>query len=275
MSNPGPSEPARDARAPLAGMRVLVTRAAAQAQAMVDALAAAGAEAVLLPLLEIAPPEDPAPLEAAVARLDAYAWVIFTSANAVRAVTGRLQAAGRDARAFGAARVCAIGPATAAALAAAGVRVDLVPAEHVGEGVVAAFAEAGPLAGQRVLLPRAAAARDLIPEELRRRGAQVDAVVAYRNLRPEVDPAPVLAELRRGTIDVVTFASPSAVHGFVALCGGPAEAAVMLARARVAVIGPKTRQAALEHGLTVHVMPAEYSVPALVAALGQGAQGGV
>jgi uroporphyrinogen III methyltransferase/synthase len=261
----------RDPTLPLAGVRVLVTRARTQAAATVAALGERGAECVLLPLIEIVPPDDPAPFRAALARLGDYGWVVFTSANAARAVADALQGAGSDGGAFVATRVCAVGPVTAAALRDAGIRVDLVPAEHVGEGVVAALAAAGPLAGARVLLPRAAEAREVIPDELARRGATVDVVVAYRNARPdEAEPGaagPVLARLRAGEIHVVTFASASAVHGFVAACGGDDAAGAALRRAAVAVIGPKTRDAAAGHGLTVAVMPREYTIPALIEAL--------
>jgi len=256
---------------PLAGLRVLVTRARAQAEPTVAALVDRGAECVLLPLVEIVPPDDPAPLRAALAGLDEYAWAVFTSANAARAVSDELRRAGRDGGAFAATRVCAIGPATAAALGAAGIRVDLVAAEHVGEGVVAALAAAGPLGGLRVLLPRAAAGRDVIPDELRRRGATVDAVVAYRNARPDeaqaAAAAPVLERLRAGEIHAVLFASPSAVHAFVAAAGGAAAAAAVLRSATVAAIGPTTRDAARGHGLEVAVMPREHTIPALVDAL--------
>jgi uroporphyrinogen III methyltransferase/synthase len=256
---------------PLAGLRVLVTRARAQAEPTVAAFAARGAECVLLPLVEIVPPDDPAPLHAALGRLADYRWVVFTSANAARAVAEALRAAGLNAGAFAATRVCAVGPATAAALREAGIPVALVPDEHVGEGVVAALAGAGPLAGVRVLLPRAAAAREVIPEELARLGATVDVVVAYRNARPE-EARPgadggVLDRVRHGEIQVVTFASASAVHAFVAACGGDESARATLLAATVAVVGPKTRDAAMAHGLTVAVMPAEYTIPALIDAL--------
>jgi uroporphyrinogen III methyltransferase / synthase len=256
---------------PLAGLRVLVTRARTQAEPTVAALAERGAECVLLPLVEIVPPDDPAPLRGALARLDDYAWAVFTSANAARAVSDELHRAGRDGGAFATTRVCAIGPATAAALRAAGIRVDLVAAEHVGEGVVAALAAAGPLDGLRVLLPRAAAGRDVIPGELRRRGATVDAVVAYRTARPDeagaAAAAPVLDRLRAGEIHVVLFASPSAVHAFVAAAGSDAAAGAALRSVAVCAIGPATRDAARGHGLEVAVMPGEHTIPALVDAL--------
>jgi len=141
----------------------------------------------------------------------------------------------------------------------------------VGEGVVAALVADGPLDGARVLLPRAAEGREVIPEELQRRGATVDVVVAYRNARPDEAQAPAAApvvdRVRAGDIQVVTFASPSAVHAFVAACGGAEAARAVLRPATVAVIGPTTREAALGHGLTVAVMPGEHTIPALVEAL--------
>jgi uroporphyrinogen III methyltransferase / synthase len=263
---------------PLAGLRVLVTRARTQAEATVAALAERGAECLLLPLIEIVPPDDPVPLRAALTRLADYGWVVFTSANAARAVAAELAAAGATAASFVTTRVCAVGPVTAAALHEAGLRVDLVPAEHQGEGVVSALAAAGTLAGVRVLLPRAAEARELIPDELARRGAAVEVVVAYRNARPEEArpgvAAAMLGRLRAGEIHVVTFASASAVHGFVAMCGGDQAAQAALQAATVAVIGPQTRDAARGHGLAVAVMPTRYTIPALIEALCSYVKGG-
>jgi uroporphyrinogen-III synthase len=260
---------ATSARRSLRGLRVLVTRARARSAEMLEALRALGADPVELPLTEIVPPEDPRPLDEALGRLGSYDWVIFTSANAARAVTDHLEAAGLGCEAFGRARVCAIGPASAAALEARGVRVDLVPAEHAGEGVVEALEGCGSLAGRRVLFPRAEQARAIVPEGLRRLGAEVDDVVAYRAVRSMADGAAVLERLRHREIEIVTLASPSAVRALVALCGGDAEAAAALAGATVAVLGPSTRAAALHHGLRVDVMPEEYTVPALLEALGR------
>src|SRR5262249_17946715 len=155
-----------------------------------------------LPIIRIEPPASLAPLDEALVRLGAYDWVLFTSQNAVGAVFARLQAAGRDARAFGGARGCAIGGGAARALREDGVVADFEPAAAVAEGVVAALATED-VEGRRFLLPRAAEARELIPEQLRLRGAQVDVVAAYRTVRLTAEETgPALPRVLGGEFDV-------------------------------------------------------------------------
>ncbi|HWR54264.1 MAG TPA: uroporphyrinogen-III synthase, partial [Bryobacteraceae bacterium] len=168
---------------PLEGRRIVITRARAQAAGLADRLAALGAEVIEFPTIEIQPPADPRSLDRAAASVSEYDWIIFTSANGVRAFMERSP----DFSAF-AGRICAIGPATCRAAEAAGLRVDIVPEEYVAESLVAAFASEE-IAGKRILLPRAAVARDVVPGELRARGARVDVVEAYRTVVPESAPA--------------------------------------------------------------------------------------
>lgn len=245
----------------LSGKRVVVTRSRAQADALVELLEAAGAEALVFPTIEIVDPPDPAPLDAAIRDLDVYAWVVFTSANAVERFFAHLSAADKDARALHGLRVAAVGPATAAALGVHGITPDFVPGEHVGEGVLEGLCVRGVGEGTRVLLPRALEAREVLPEGLRERGARVDVVPVYQTVTGPGDDA-VLARLAAGEADAVTFTSPSTVRGFVRLARGVDTSGLV-----VAAIGPIAAKAAREAGFAVAVEPIDYTAPALVAAL--------
>jgi uroporphyrinogen III methyltransferase/synthase len=249
---------------PLFGKRILITRAREQTTAFAARLEAAGAEVVEFPTIQIEPPESWEPLDAAIARLREYGWVIFTSANGVRFFSDRLQAAGRDMRDLFGIAVCAIGPATAAALLDRGVRADLVPAEFKAEALVEAVGSER-IRGARVLLARAAEARQVIPEELTRRGAIMDVVPAYRTLRNTANADQLCALLRDGKIDVVTFTSSSTVRHFVDLVGE--EASGLLQDVVVASIGPITAGTASQHGIVSHIVPETYTIPALTDAL--------
>ncbi|HMD70276.1 MAG TPA: uroporphyrinogen-III C-methyltransferase, partial [Bryobacteraceae bacterium] len=170
-------------RLPLFGRRIVVTRSSGQAGALRARLEALGAGVIEMPTIEIQPAADYGPLDRAVAQLASYDWLIFTSANGVRAFVERMDRSAADFRSLGA-RICAIGPATRAAIEALHLKVDLMGTEYVAEGLLKAFASL-PLEGARILLPRAAVARDLVPVELARRGAQVDVVEAYRTALPQ------------------------------------------------------------------------------------------
>jgi uroporphyrinogen III methyltransferase/synthase len=242
---------------------VVVTRPRRRADALSSRLRELGAAVVEYPTIAIEPPEDLGPLRRAVRALPEYDWVVFTSVNGVDRVLSALEgAAGEPSDALAGSRVAAIGPATADALRAAGVRVDVVPDEYRAEALLRALRGATEcLEGRRVLLARAAEAREVLPEGLRRSGARVDEVAAYRTVpgRPDVEDLP--AGLRRGEVDWLTFTASSTVRNFVDLAGrdvGPA---------RVATIGPITAGTAQELGLPVHAVAEEYTVPGLVRAL--------
>lgn len=253
-------------RRPLAGKRILITRARDQIGELAALLAEEGAEPIEFPTIAIQPLTDATALDATL--LTPYDWVVFTSVNGVHAVWVRLRSLGRDARAFGGTRLCAIGPATAAALASLGLHADFVPDEYVAEAIVAGLE---PIAGQRILLPRADAARPALAEGLRGRGAQVDDVVAYRTtLADPSDPRgrEIGDMLAAGEIDVVAFTSSSTVRGFVAALDLQAAApAAPVAWPCVACIGPITAQTARELGTPVDVVARPYTLPGLVAAL--------
>jgi len=249
---------------PLAGKRILITRAREQASSFAAVLEAAGAEVVEFPTITFTAPESWGPLDAAIGRLREYRWVIFTSANGVRFFWQRLQAAGRDIRDLAGITVCAIGPATAAALHSLGIRADIVPTEFKAEALVEAIGT-DDLRGSRVLLARAAESREVIPEELTRRGALVDVVPAYRTVKGAPDTEGLRTMLRDGKIHAVTFTSSSTVKHFLDLVGE--EARELLKSVVVASIGPITAETAARHGIVSHVVPENYTIPALADAL--------
>jgi uroporphyrinogen III methyltransferase/synthase len=243
---------------PLMGRRVVVTRAREQASELVARLSALGAATVEVPAIEIGDPDDGgAALAAAVSRTGDYDWVVLTSPNGSRRLLAALAAAGRDARALGGVRLAAIGPGTAAALAAARLVPDLVPERFVAESLLEAFPVA-PGRGGRVLLARAAVARDVLPAGLAARGWAVDVVDAYRTRPVPLDErqAAALAEA-----EIVTFTSSSTVTNLLAAAGGRPLPPV------VAAIGPVTAATAREHGLAVDVEAEVHTIDGLVDAL--------
>lgn len=252
---------------PLFGRRVLVTRSRDQAGELVDLLEAQGAEAIEVPLLSIVPPEDYGPLDRACARAGEYDWIVFTSANGVNAFLDRLLAGPRDVRVLADARLCAVGPGTAARLTRLGLKVDLIPEDHRAEGVAAAMKALGGLEGAHVLFPKADIARDVVPEQLRAAGAVVEEVVAYRTVAIEPEGhLDIYRQLLDGRIDVVTFSSASAVRAFAALYGDD-QAADLLSHTTVATIGPVTADAAARYRITPAIVPASSTMPALVDAI--------
>jgi uroporphyrinogen III methyltransferase / synthase len=257
-----------DAR-PLFGKRILVTRPKAQAADLVDRLEAAGAEAIEAPMIRIVPPEDFAALDDACARAGEFDWIVFSSVNAVDAFVDRLLAGPRDLRALNGVRLCVVGPSTGDRLARYGLKVDLTPAEYRADAVVPAMAELGDLHGQRVLLPHGDIGREVVAEELRKNGADVTEVIAYRTAiaEPEREGEPdIYRMLLERRIDVVTFTSASAVRSFVRVLGDE-PAADLLRTTVVASIGPVTAEAAAQHNIQSTIVPASYTVPALVEAI--------
>jgi uroporphyrinogen III methyltransferase/synthase len=246
---------------PLAGRRIVVTRPPGQARSLLEGLRRFGAEALSCPTVRIEDPPDRRPLEKAVARLDAYDWVVFTSANGVARFWEALQRVRGVARLPEELRVAAIGPGTARALEERGVRAEVVPEQYVAEAVADALIGLGGVKGRRVLLPRAGGARKVLPERLRAAGADVDEVVAYVS-RPDPEGIAALREaLARGGVDMVTFTAASTVRHFVDAAGAD------LGSARVAVIGPITAAAVRAAGLHVDAEAREYTVEGLLRAI--------
>ncbi|HEY1756989.1 MAG TPA: uroporphyrinogen-III C-methyltransferase [Bryobacteraceae bacterium] len=249
---------------PLFGKRIVVTRDRGQAAELSEPLNELGAETILLPAIDIQPAEDPEPLDHAIARLRTYDWLIFTSVNGVRFFMERLDASARDLRALSSLKICAIGPATRAAVEALHLKVDLMPQEYVAESLVAAFTEEH-LNGRRILLPRAAVARDVVPAELTRRGASVDVVEAYRTVAP-AGLAEHAAEVFARKPDWIAFGSSSAVKNLVN-AAGPALLKHGLQSVRIASIGPITSGTVRECGLEVDTEANPYTMEGLIAAV--------
>jgi uroporphyrinogen III methyltransferase/synthase len=248
---------------PLWGKTVVVTRSRQQASHLVDLLAVAGARCLEVPTLEIGPPNDFGPLDAALGRLSRYGWLIFTSANGVAAFMGRLFGSGKDVRALGPAKLAAIGPATAQALQDYGLKADVVPDSFVAEELAAALApHLSP--GTKVLLARAEEAREVLPESLAQMGARVEVAPVYEARRPKSVPPEVQEALRRGEVDVLTFTSSATVHNFAGLVG-KARFKALAAHAAVAAIGPITAATLKEYGIIPQIQPHAYTIPALAA----------
>lgn len=251
---------------PLLGRRIVVTRARQQASGLVERLAELGADTLECPTIEVVPPGDWTSLDRALAALDAYDWIVFTSVNGVRFFFQRLFETGRDVRALCRTRTASIGPATAARLREFGLNSDIVPESYRAESVIAAF-ESEALQNRRVLIPRAAEARPILPAELLRMGAVVDEIPVYHTVQARDGVDELHAGLAEGSVDLVTFTSSSTVRNFRALFPEDADPAAILNGARVASIGPITSDTARELGFPVHVEAESYTIPGLVAAI--------
>lgn len=272
---------------PLFGKRLLVPRPAAQARETAALIRERAAEPWVLPTIRVEPPPEPARLEAALCSLGRYDWVVFTSANGVTRSFAELSALGLDSRAFGGVKLACIGPRTAQALTQFGLRADLMAREYVGEALAEALLDHGVGQGSRVLVLRALAAREVLPERLRAVGAEVAVVPAYQTLPltseartrlleafgalPQPPPDPTsrsvleAARHRTGRIDVALFTSSSTVHSLVDALG---ERAPELCRGTLlASIGEVTSRTLRERGLWVDVEATEYTVPGLLDAL--------
>ena len=233
---------------------------------MSRALRERGARVLEYPTITIRPPADRGPLRDALARLGRYDWAVFTSVNGVRRVREELEADGRDLGALADLRLAAIGPSTADALREGGLEVEVVPEEYRAEALAGMLA--GEVRGRRVLLARAAEARDVLPERLRDAGAEVDEVPAYETLTASPEDVDLGGRLATGDVDWLTFTASSTVRNFVRLVGADA------GRARVACIGPVTAGTARELGLPVDLVASDYTIPGLVRALAEFDSGG-
>ncbi|HEV7677874.1 MAG TPA: uroporphyrinogen-III C-methyltransferase [Candidatus Dormibacteraeota bacterium] len=257
---------------PLHGRRIVVTRARAQASGFLERLRSMGADAVELPVIAIEPSAEQADLDAAVRRLAgasdpggqpaAASWAVFTSANAVDLVWDAVARLGLDARSFAGTRIVAIGPETAAALHRHGLLADIVPTDYVAEAVADAMLADG-VDGAHVWLPRAAIARDVLPDRLREAGADVDVLPLYRTVLPADTPQRLHELLDAGPVDAVTFTSSSTVQHFLsALDGRPFPSGAI-----AACIGPITARTAADAGLPVAIVATAYTTAGLAAAL--------
>lgn len=246
---------------PLFGKRVVVTRPQEQASELARLIEQRGGEPILCPTIRIQSLPDPdlTGLE------QGYDWVVFTSINGVYSLQLALRTRRQDLRALGNARIAAIGPETARAVEKLGLFIDFVPSEYVAERVAAEFPE--PVAGKRVLIPRAREAREVLPELWRAQGATVDVVPVYESV-PDTSGAPALRErLAAGEVDVLTFTASSTVRNFMKMLPLEAGGVEALRSICVACIGPITAATAREAGLSVDVVAETYTVAGLVEAM--------
>jgi uroporphyrinogen-III synthase len=241
----------------LDSLRIVVTRAAHQAEELARPLRELGAEVILAPVIEIAPPLDGHALRQAAAHADRYDWIVFTSANAVRAFAAELTHAPAELRA----RVAVVGAATRAVAESAGFAVRVMPSKYVAEELVASFRDED-LMGRRMVIPSAAVTRDVVAPALRQLGATVDVIEAYRNRIPADAPARVAEVFREPLPHWVTLTSSSAADNLVDLAG-----VAKLRRVKIATIGPVTSETVRRCGLEVAVEAVRQSVAGLVASI--------
>ena len=247
-------------RQPLFGKRIVVTRATSQAGSLRGVLASLGAEVLELPALRVVP-LDPEPLREALDRIADYDWVVFTSQNAVAFLWESLRVAGRDARWLAGRKIACVGRATAESLLARGIDADAVPDRFVAEGMLEALDERDDVHGTRVLYVAAENARDVLPDGLTERGCRVDVVPVYRTSGDGAGAGALRDALAAGRVDAVTFASASAVRGFIDAVG-----ADLARRAPAVSIGPVTSDAVKAAGIPLGAEATEASIDALAAA---------
>lgn len=247
---------------PLFGKTVAVTRPEKQSESFIHALLERGAEPFVFPVIEIVPPEDWGPLDTAIENLESYDGLIFTSVNGVKFFMRRLKEKGKDVRELKGLRLYAIGPKTEQAVNALGISVDVVPESYVAESLVESLGKEN-LGGKRFLLPRAAVARETLPDQLRERGAHIDVPPAYRTVKPATDTTELARRLKEGSLHAVTFTSSSTVTHFLQLVGD--DLRPLLKNVAIACIGPVTAKTAEKAGLKVDLMADEYTVSGLIA----------
>lgn len=248
---------------PLFGKRILVTRARSQASRLRAMLEEKGAWCVEFPAIRVVPASDPRPLDNALETITEYRWLVFSSANGVRAFRDRMDVAGLDSRALSATSVAAVGPATASSVRELlGIKADLVPSEFISESVVEEFRRRD-VSGQKVLLVRSDIGRDVLETGLKEIGASVDAVVGYETKAPEDSPDQARRAFADG-IDVVTFTSSSSVENLVKLLGGDVS---LINSATTACMGPVTAARASELKVRVDLVAGEQTMESLVGAI--------
>jgi uroporphyrinogen III methyltransferase / synthase len=248
----------------LAGKRIVVTRPRTQSGELARRLSELGAEVIEFPTIAIEPPTDYAPMDRAIEQLNQYDWLFFTSVNGVQSFFDRLRRLGKNSQALDHLKLVAIGPETAGRLEGEGAHVYLVPAKYQAEGILEGL-DPAEIRGRRILMPRAAKAREILPETLRQWGASVHVVQAYQTVLPQ-DYQFGLHELFKKQIAVITFTSSSTVENFLRLLEGE-DPNRMLQGVIVACIGPITARTAFDSGLGVDIVSSEFTIPGLVAAI--------
>ena len=250
---------------PLFGRRIVITRARSQSSVFVRAIEDLGGEVAEFPTIEILPPKSYDLLDRAIEKIQGYHWIIFTSVNGVKHFLARFHQLGRDIRVLEGIKIAAIGPETAKALESAYLHVDLLPQEYRAEAILRKF-KPDDMHGKRVLLPRAAEARDVLPKTLRGWGAEVDVIEAYRTVGAKSDATWLRAMLLEKKIDMITFTSSSTVTHFAALFPGE-DIKSLLTGTAVACIGPIAQRTAEKMGIRIDVVARDYTIPGLTKAI--------
>ena len=253
---------------PLFGRRIIVTRTREQASDLVAQLEEHGAECLEYSTIHIEPVDDYRVVDQAIGEIATYQWLLFTSLNAVSHFFQRLTALGYDSRHLAGTKIAAVGKATAEALSAYGLKADLLPEKFTGEGLAEALVRTE-VRGNRILLPRALQASDILPEMLTDAGAEVTIAPVYRNVPPQGPKDELRDQLLAGTIDLVTFTSSSTVTNFLAMVDAKDtdELHQLLDQVTIAAIGPITAETIREHGLQVDIQPQRYTISDLVQAI--------
>lgn len=252
-------------KTPLAGKKILITRAREQSAEFATHLRDRGAEVIEFPTIEILPPIHWNGLDRAIEQLDSYDWIIFTSANGVHFFWQRLREKRKTHRLPSTLKVCAIGPATANQLEGKGCSVDYLPKKYIAEAILKGF-EKMTIKGRRILLARAQKARDILPQGLRKMGAEVNVVEAYRTVNPRGGTRRLTKLLTEESIDAITFTSSSTVNHFVELLKKE-DLKKLLKGIAIACIGPVTARTAKRLGMKVHIQPEQYTIPGLTQAI--------
>jgi uroporphyrinogen III methyltransferase/synthase len=248
---------------PLFGKGVVITRPERQADDLAQLLSAEGADPIHFPTIKIVPPESWQELDEAIEKLPTYEWLIFTSANGVHFFFERLRDKNKDIRELKGIKICCIGPATAGQIEDKGIKVDLVPKQFIAEGILQSFA-AMDLNRRKILIPRAAQARDILPEGLKKQGAEVDVVTTYRTINSGKKKEELAAMIYDNKVDVITFTSSSTVTNFVEIMGRDF---TLPPRIDVACIGPVTAATAKKAGFQIDISREEYTMEGLVQSL--------
>ncbi|HUN55772.1 MAG TPA: uroporphyrinogen-III C-methyltransferase [Smithella sp.] len=248
---------------PLFGKGVVITRPERQADDLARLLVNEGANPIHFPTIKIVPPPDWRKLDKAIKKLEDYDWLIFTSANGVAFFFERLFKLAKDVRDLKGVKICCIGPATAQQVRNLGIRVDLVPAKFISEGILKSFSGKN-LKGKKILIARAAKARDVLPEGLKKLGAKVDVATAYATVDSGKKKKDLEALFKENHVDVITFTSSSTADNFVKIMGRNFSVPKSV---KIACIGPVTEAAAARAGLTVDIHQEEYTMEGLVQAL--------
>jgi uroporphyrinogen-III synthase len=253
------------AAGPLAGKRILVTRAHSQAEGLSSRLRELGADVIEAPVIEIRPPDSFEELDTALKEILQYDWLILTSVNGVEALFSRLEPLGLSVDSLQHLKIAAIGPATEERIQDHGLVVDIVPRKYVAEDVVRSLRKQ--VKGEKVLLVRAKIARDVIPEELRNAGATVEVVEAYQTVVPENAKSTLEKVFRHSDLpDAITFTSSSTVKNFLTTILAT-DIPAKLSKIKFASIGPVTSETLREFGMPVHVEGDEYTMDGLAQAI--------